>query len=373
MRIAIVTHNVVRGDGQGRVNYENTLYALSQGAQVTLFANRVDTALCDAGANWVPIHPKIQKPITGFIREFVMRSNQIVAAQRQNFDVIHAYGYTLNIPHHLNTSQFVHSTWRKSSVHPFRYDKSPYGFYQYTDATFNSRWEKESYAKANHIVAASHLVKTELVDIGVPGDKIRVIHNAVDVNEFQPGQEQRSKWGLPEGVSLALFAGDIRLPRKNLGTVLEAMVNVPHAHLAVIGNTKHSPYPAMAAKLGLSERVHFLGYRRDIAEVMKVVDLFVFPSCYEPFGIVVLEAMATGVPVISARSVGASEIITPESGVLVDDPLDKTALAQAWSTLANQNLKSRAMGEVARKIAEQNTWTRMAKKYFEIYREISGA
>ncbi len=63
---------------------------------------------------------------------------------------------------------------------------------------------------------------------------------------------------------LALFVGDIRSRRKNLELVLHALTEVRGLHLAVVGDTARSPYPAMAAELGVMDRVHFLGYRRDV-------------------------------------------------------------------------------------------------------------
>ena len=90
-----------------------------------------------------------------------------------------------------------------------------------------------------------------MVNIGVSRSQIRVILNGVDTEEFSPGEASRQKLGLPENVPLAMFAGDIRTPRKNLDTVLRALVKVPDLHLAVVGNPEGSPFPKLAASLGL--------------------------------------------------------------------------------------------------------------------------
>ena len=118
--------------------------------------------------------------------------------------------------------------------------------------------------------------------------------------------------------------------RKNLDTVLQALVGASGVHLAVVGAREGSPYPALAERLGVADRVHFLGFRRDMAQIMQAVDIFVFPSRYEPFGIVVLEAMASGVPVILAATVGAAEVVTPDCGVVLPDPEDA-----GWTDVAN--------------------------------------
>jgi glycosyltransferase involved in cell wall biosynthesis len=206
-----------------------------------------------------------------------------------------------------------------------------------------------------------------LVDIGIPNESIQVQFCGVGLQEFFPGDADRRKLGLPEQVPLALFAGDIRINRKNLDTVLHALVQVPDLHLAVVGTTEGSPYPQLVAQLELSERVHFLGYRRDVSELMRAVDFFVFPSRYEPFGLVVIEAMASGLPVITATTTGAAELITPESGVVLSDSEDSQGLAQAMSSLKSDAELRQRMGQAARSIAEQHSWTSMAQRYVDVF------
>jgi glycosyltransferase involved in cell wall biosynthesis len=221
------------------------------------------------------------------------------------------------------------------------------------------------------VVAVSQRVKQELLDIGVPKEAIRVILCGVDLQEFSPGSADRRKWGLPEQVPLALFVGDIRINRKNLDTVLYALVQVPELHLAVVGTIEGSPYPQLAAQLELSERVHFLGNPQNVVpELMRTADLFVFPSRYEPYGLVVIEAMASGLPVITATTTGAAEIVTPECGVVLSDTEDTQALAQAMSRLADHELRNR-MGQAARSIAEQHSWASMAQSYVDLFEELA--
>jgi glycosyltransferase involved in cell wall biosynthesis len=170
---------------------------------------------------------------------------------------------------------------------------------------------------------------------------------------------------------LALFAGDIRLNRKNLDTVLHALVDVPDLHLAVAGQTEGSLYPDIAAQLGLSQRVHFLGLQRGISELLRSVDVFVFPSRYEPFGLVVLEAMAAGLPVITATTTGAAEVVTPDSGIVLSDSEDTQALAQALLRLTRDPVLRYHMGHAARTVAQQHSWTAMANSYINLFEEIA--
>lgn len=119
--------------------------------------------------------------------------------------------------------------------------------------------------------------------------------------------------------------------------------------------TEDSPYPQLAAQLGLSARVHFLGYQRDMAELMRAVDFFVFPSHYEPFGLVVIEAMASGLPVITATTTGAAELVTPKSGIVLSNSDDVQALVKALMWLTKDSTLRQRMGQEARSIAEQHS------------------
>ena len=126
-------------------------------------------------------------------------------------------------------------------------------------------------------------------------------------------------------------------------------------------------YPQLAARLGLNERVHFLGCRDDMPDLMRAVDLFVFPSRYEPFGLVVLEAMASGLPVIATTTTGAVELVTPECGIVLSDTEDTQALAKALLYLKSDFDLRKRMGQAARTIAQQHSWTSMAQSYVDLF------
>jgi glycosyltransferase involved in cell wall biosynthesis len=172
-------------------------------------------------------------------------------------------------------------------------------------------------------------------------------------------------------VTLALFAGNAQTPRKNLDTVLRALAQVPELHLVIAGTTTGTTYPQLVASLDLSKRVHFLEHRTDVPTLMKAVDFLVFPSRYEPFGLVVIEAMASGLPVVTAATTGAAEIITPECGIVLPEPDDIPVLAQALSLLTSDQGQRHQMGKAARSIAQQYSWTSMAQTYVDLFEELS--
>ncbi|CEJ45412.1 glycosyltransferase family 4 protein [Umezakia ovalisporum] len=373
MKICIVTHTVKKGDGQGRVNYEVVQQAIHRGYHLTLLASEVDLELQqNHQVNWVPI--SIKGWPTEFIRNmiFAIKSTNWLQKHRHELDIVKVNGAITNAPGNVNAVHFVHNSWLKftSQKTQPRSGKFLYNFYQWLYTTLNAYWEKQAFRKAQVVVAVSHQVAQDLLEIGVAEKSLKVILNGVDLQEFSPGTSNREKWQLPEGVPLALFAGDITLPRKNLDTVLKALVSVPELHLAVAGNTQRSPYVQLATSLGLSERVHFLGQRSDVPELMKSVDFLVFPSRYEPFGLVIIEAMASGLPVITASSTGAAHLVTPESGIVLSDSDDVEALTQALQLLTSHRSLRQQMGKAARSVAEQHSWTNMAQTYVNLFEEL---
>jgi len=286
-----------------------------------------------------------------------------------SFDVVHAFGYVLRRPHHINSCQFVHAAWRRSSAHSYNVKKDLHGMYHWLFSVFNSHWERQVFAQSGMVVAASNKVRQDLVSSGITGKRIEVIHNAADSEKLQVPPPSRADFGLPQAVPLALFAGDLRTYRKNLDGVLKAISQLPLAHLAVVGETRGSPFPELASKLGIADRTHFMGFRRDLAAIMQVANVFVFPSRYEPFGMVVLEAMAAGLPVIVASSVGAAELVTPHSGVVIDSPDDGRSLVQGLSELLNNVPRAQAMGRVGQQIAKKHSFAAMVQAYSALYSE----
>lgn len=370
MQIAVVTHKVVRGDGQGRVNYEVVKEALARGHEVTLLASEVDARLAAVrGVDWVQI------PVDGWPTElirnqvFAWRSGRWLRAHRSTFDLVMVNGCITQGTADVNAVHFVHSAWLRSPVHTSRVRRGPYAWYHKLYTALNARWERHAFRQAEVLVAVSHTVHDQIASLGVPRQKIRVIANGVDLGEFAPGSADRHALSVPAEVPLVLFVGDIRSPIKNLDTVLEALVAVPEVHLAVAGDTAGSPYPAMARQLGLGARAHFLGYRRDIPALMRAADAFVFPSRYESFSLVLLEAMASGLPVVTARTVGAADLVTPAAGVVLDDPGDARALAEAVRAVTASPERSARMGRAARAVAEQHGTARMAAQYVDLFEE----
>jgi len=371
MKICIVTSNVRKGDGQARVNYEIVRQAIARNHQITLVVRHVAPEIEQnklVSCTYFPVEKISTELMRGFV--FTRNSDRWLQKHEQEFDVVISCGAVTSRETDVNIVHFVHSAWLKSPFHTIRMSRDLYGAYQWMYSALNAYWEKFAFQKAKILIAVSETIKRELIEIGVSQEKIQVISNGVDVDEFCPAfpiNQLRQQFGLPEKVDLALFVGEFKTNRKNLDTVLKALVNVPSLHLAVVGSIENSPYPQLAKQLGVNERVHFLGYRSDIAKIMQNVDFFVFPSRYEPFGMVVSEAMASGLPVITTSVSGVAAIITPECGIVLTDSEDVLALTDALIRLTSNFDLRMQMGQAARAIAEEHSWSSKAKNYLEIF------
>src|SRR5258708_8616924 len=295
-------------------------------------------------------------------------------AHRREFDLLHVNGFITWMPADVITSDFVHSGWFGSKYYPLGLTKGVWSAYQSGYTRCNALLERWAYRRSKVITAVSQKVADEIRAIGLTTDnRVDGISSGVDTQGFAGATGDGAKFGLPADAFLLLFVGDLRTPRKNLGTVLQALKHLPeHVQIAVAGFLPGSPYPEEAKALGIAHRVHFLGLVKEMPVLMHSVDAFVFPSRYEAMSLSLLEAMAAGLPVVTARTAGGAEIITPECGIVLDDPADPHALAEAVARLAASDDARRAMGVAANELATGFGWARMAAQYIALYRQIAG-
>jgi glycosyltransferase involved in cell wall biosynthesis len=371
MRIALVTHKVDIQDGQGRVNYEIARAALAQGHEVTVVAE-----FC---SDEIARHPRgsfvcmRNHPLpTQMLRNlyFALKSGRWLRRHRREFDVVQANGFVTWEPADIVAVHYVHTAWLRHPYFPFRWGSfSPYAWYQRVLAIMNARFEMQAFASASRIVAVSRATADALIELGVPAAKITVVYNGVNTEDFCPGPSERATFGLPEDSVLGLFVGELRTERKNLDTVLRAMQHLPNLHLAVAGAVEGSSYPQLAVELGVAGRVSFIGQTARIASLMRSCDFFVFPSRYEAHPLVLMEAMATGLPVIASRNFGASDY-AEEAGLLIDDPNDVAALTSAMQSMSEQPERRSAYGIAGRRVAMSMQWSDTAAGYLRLYDDV---
>lgn len=131
------------------------------------------------------------------------------------------------------------------------------------------------------------------------------------------------------------------MPEKDHGTVIRAIRTIPDAHLFLVGaGPDVATYKKMAQDLQVSNRVHFLGRRTDVAQLMKSADIFVQSSRFEGFGIAALEAMAAGLPVVASRVPGLAELVEG-AGLLFEAGNDRELAQHLGELLTNLELRAR--------------------------------
>lgn len=228
-----------------------------------------------------------------------------------------------------------------------------------------------------HIITNSRMVKGEIIDLfGVPSEEITVIYNGVDLERFSPTNrdryrcEVRDELGIGRDGRLALFVGT-SFTRKGLAETIAAlgqMSSQERFRLVVVGGDNPSRYRQQARRAGVS--VDFLGRQSQVERFYAASDVLVLPTAYDPFANVTLEAMASGLPVITTAQNGASEIITSaRDGYVVANQADVTGIRQAFENLADPSHRS-AVGERARARAEQFSYQQNAEQTLALYQTL---
>ena len=211
-------------------------------------------------------------------------------------------------------------------------------------------------------------------------ERVETVYNGVEVETFHPehratlGAELRAQQGIPPETPVLLNVGnDWR--RKGVGPLLDALPRItsPVAPpvLLIAGHDNHPErYTQQAARLGISDRVRFLGPVREIRTVFAAADLFVFPTRYDVFGNVGLEALASGVPALLSSLAGVSEVLDDSpAGEMLDDPLDVDEIVTRTNRLLDPaRLDDRR--RAARTLAERYSWDAHFERILEIYREV---
>lgn len=207
----------------------------------------------------------------------------------------------------------------------------------------------------------SRMVRDEIARRNdVPPERLEVVYNGVDLERFHPGRRARegvrlrAEWA-PAGPVWLLAGSGLR--RKGLDTALDALARsaAGNAELWVAGRDAPGPWARLAARLGVEQRVRFLGGRSDLERVYAAADALVLPTRYDAFANVCLEAAAAGLPVVTSAHNGAAEILG-DAGFVIQHAEDAAGFAKALDALADPGLRER-LGARARQIAERHGWS----------------
>jgi glycosyltransferase involved in cell wall biosynthesis len=233
-------------------------------------------------------------------------------------------------------------------------------------------------------VAARILVNSEAIAAPLLAEpsfarKITIVHNAVDLARYNGAENRRAEIAAGDRPIVG-FVGQL-VPRKGLLTLITAfpgvLRKVPRALLVVVGCAPpdEPEYEAecrrLASDLGIADRVLFMGYRRDVPEWMATFDVFALPTRSEPFGKVIIEAMAASRPVVATRVGGIPEIISdPTLGTLIapDDP--EAVTREVTRYLDDPVLAASVGGAGARHVRHQFGLVKMIATLERLYEDV---
>lgn len=167
--------------------------------------------------------------------------------------------------------------------------------------------------KLKRVICVSDLVRQDIRDnYPIESNKLTVVYNGVKVNNFRREIEKRLaiRQYLELGDKFTLVFVGSGYERKGLYQVIKALKNLPDVCVLILGkDNKTNIYKKYAKNLGVFEQCYFLGAKSPIVDYYSAGDAFILPSSYEPFGLVYIEALANGIPVLVSDMAGASEII----------------------------------------------------------------
>ncbi|MCA1726317.1 MAG: glycosyltransferase family 4 protein [Actinobacteria bacterium] len=232
--------------------------------------------------------------------------------------------------------------------------------------------------EAGRVITCSEYMRAEVTRIfELPPDKVETIPNGVDLDRFAParaGSTTRSELS-PDGAPVIVFAGRLEY-EKGVQTVLEALpaidARAPGVRFVVAGaGTHREELEELASRSPYADRIRFEGFLDEdrLREVYAAADLVIVPSLYEPFGLVALETMACGSPVIAADTGGLREIVHHDITGLRFTPGDAAELAKvAVRLLTDPRLARRLSMEARSTLAERHSWQAVATRTAETYR-----
>jgi len=378
MRIAIVVHDYHRHGGHSRYVAE-LAERFSLNDEVHVLANTfpegvalAPTAALPGGRLYFHRIRAHRSTSLGTILSFFLPAT--LALQRLGpFDVIHSQGFVC-LQRTLVTAHICVAAWheqRLKSAHELPWRE------RLTDQIV-MKIERRLYGRqrTGPLITVSRRVQEDLTRFYANTQKARIIPHGVDTVEFDVSRrkpwrhEIRARLGLGETRFCALWVGDLR---KGAKTAIQAVAQNPNQVLVAVSRNDPTVFREWSEFCGAAERTFFVPFTKEIAKFYAAADAFLFPTTYDAFGMVVLEAMAMGLPVIVSRSAGVAEVIEPDrDGLWLEDPFS-AAEAAARLRFLEHDLSARIrLGNAALAKARTLDWDRVAIATRAVYREWAG-
>ena len=363
--------------GAERYCYDLMHFLVGNGLDVHVYSSAFPER--DRGLRFRKV-PVIPHPKSLHVLSFAVNCRRMM--EEEQFDVIMGIGDTLYADI-LQPHGGVHWKWFWRGLEGYR--KPVPWIFKFIGRSFSPKqWvkgfiENAPYAKAKKIIAISDMVYWDIVDYyGILEDHIVVIYNGVDIERFHPRsrryrQEIRKRYGLRSKDFVLLFVShNFRL--KGLRYLIQALALIKrkrqNVKLLVIGRDRVESYCRLAKKVGCANDVVFAGGVKDLERYYASADILVHPTFYDPCSLVVLEALASGLPVITTRHNGAAGIISEgQEGFVLDDPRDVEAMAERILYLVDPILLQETSA-AARRVAERYSQKRSYQTVLEAMKSI---
>jgi len=246
-------------------------------------------------------------------------------------------------------------------------------------------FHRYTYSRLARVLAISEVIHRNVLDTTpTPPERVITLHDAIDTEVFDParadGMRVRSEFGYSAETIVVGFVGRFS-PGKGHEELLQAASAVhgtrPEVRFLVVGEASagEEPYAEiirqMSARLGLDGIVTFAGFRRDTPDVMASFDILAFPSHAESFGVVLIEAMAMGLPVVSTNCDGVLDIVLDgETGIFVHPRASDELAAALFRLIDSQDLRSRLGAAGRRRALDLFGRKSQIDRLEQIYREV---
>ena len=343
--------------------------AVTRKVELTVIARQWQTR---PGVHFIECNPAYRTSL-GRDKSFAAAVTACLAAPGRGFDSVQSHERIPGIMLY-RAGDGVHASWltqRARALPAFRrFAIAANPYHRHVLAT-----EREMFAHRGlrAVICNSAMVRNDIAErFGLDAAKLKLIYNGVDLERFHPRQRAlrattRSLLGLPPDAPVFLYAGS-GFERKGVARLLHAVAKASAAaHVLVAGTDKHhGRYRTLAARLGIAGRTHFIGSRNDLPLLYGAADAFVLPTLYDPMPNAALEALASGLPLVTTLQCGAQELITAGSNGFVLDALDGDGLAAALASLAEPG-SAAAMLDAARASVAHLSHAAMARELLDLY------
>lgn len=356
--------------GIERASYELARELGALGDEVTLVAHVVDPAP-EPPLSW---HPVRMPPTPGALIPLVYPSRATRSLRGRPYDIRHNQGGCALRGQEIVTAHSCHRAWwqlKFSQGEAARALLNPHHH-----AVLHV--EKANYRPGaySRVIAVSAGVGREVTQhYGVPPELIRVIPNAVDLARFQPADAAarrarvRARHGLGDDDVVLLWVGK-EFRRKGLGPLIAALPLLPpSAKVLVVGGDDPAPFREQSTRLGVADRVVFAGHSSAVEDFFVAGDVFVFPTLYEAFALVTLEAAAAGLPLVTTRVNGTEDfVVEGGNGFFIER--EAASIGSALRPLVERPELRRRIGENAARSVAGYTWDAVARQTHDVYEEV---